>query len=268
MINTDPSYKGFYDAQRENHYGLKATRPEENSHFQILREFIDRYGLAKMKCLEIGSSTGMFQDMVDDYQGTDIADVVAPCYHKPYRKATEAGYPFEDSAFDAIWTIAVFEHIPNLQFSMLEIKRLLKPGGVVLFAPAWQCRSWASEGYQVRPWSDFDWKGKLIKASIPLRDSVLYRSAFIFPKRLIRGLMFFLGQRFLEIRYEKIRPNYERFWTSDSDACNAIDPHDAILWFLSHEFECVSHPTVMSAFFVRTGALVFRKKGSSPLEGS
>src|SRR5207249_4519915 len=108
-------------------------------------------------------------------------------------------YPFEDASFDAIWTIAVYEHIPDLQQGMLEIKRLLKPGGHVLFAPAWQCRSWAAEGYRVRPWSDFNWQGKLIKASIPIRDSVPYRALFIFPKRVYRLLSFLLGRRFEQI---------------------------------------------------------------------
>lgn len=262
MTDSASSYKGFYDGHRERHYGLKEVGPEQNSHYPILKDFISRYGLTNKKCLEIGSSTGMFQDMVEDYAGTDIADVLAPYYHKPYRTATEAGYPFDDASFDAIWTIAVYEHIPHLQQALLEIARLLKPGGLVLFAPAWQCRSWAADGYQVRPWSDFDWKGKLIKASIPVRDSVLFRSALIFPKRLVRSIGFILGRRVDEILYRKIKPNYERFWTSDADACNAIDPHDAILWFLSHGFECVTHPNLASAFMVRTGALVFRKRPS------
>jgi hypothetical protein len=143
---------------------------------------------------------------------------------------------------------------------MLEIERLLKQGGVVLFMPAWQCRSWAADGYQVRPWSDFGWKGKLIKASIPVRDSVAYRAAFLLPQRLCRFLFFVCGKRFDEIRYKRIKANYVNYWTTDSDACNSIDPYDAILWFLSHGFECLSHPGHVRALAVRTGALVFRKK--------
>lgn len=265
MTDVNQEYKSFYDMRREKHYGLDRGRPEEHSHYEILRSFINNYSLKQKKCLEIGSSTGMFQDMADDYFGTDITDIVAPYYHKPYRVATGGKYPFDDETFDVIWTIAVYEHIPNLQQAMLEIKRLLKPGGLVLFAPAWQCRSWAAEGYPVRPWSDFDWKGKLIKASIPMRDSVIFRATFMFPKRFYRSLQFLLGKRFDEIRYKKIKPNYDIFWTSDSDACNSIDPHDAILWFLSNGFECLSHPGHTRALMVRTGALVFRKNACSAL---
>ncbi len=254
-------YRSFYDERRKETYAhdYTTTRAEKHASYGALKDFITRYQLKGKKCLEIGSSGGFFQDLVDDYCGTDIAQSLAQYYHKPYKVATESGYPFEDEMFDAIWTITVYEHIPRLQAALLEINRLLKPGGVVFFAPAWQCRSWEADGYAVRPYTDLSPMGKLIKASIPLRDNLVWRSLFIFPKRVIRHLMFLCGYRFLEIRYRKLKANYDIYWTSDSDACNAIDPHDAILWFLSHEFKCLSHPGGLSAFLVRTGPLVFMK---------
>jgi len=254
-------YKAFYDERRQETYAhnYEKMRAEDHSNYYELKAFIDRFQLRDKRCLEIGSSGGFFQDMVDDYWGTDIADSLAKHYHKPYRVANGPHYPFEDEMFDAIWTITVYEHIPELQEALLEIKRLLKPGGVVFFAPAWQCRPWTAEGYTVRPYSDFGWKGKLIKASIPIRNSVPWRSLFIFPKRFVRHLLFLFGYRFTEIRYKKLKANYDIFWTSDADACNSIDPHDAILWFLSHGFICVSHPSHLSMFFARTGTLIFRK---------
>lgn len=255
-------YKSFYDERRHETYAQDYQKMHAEDHFlyQELRDFIDRFKLKGKRCLEIGSSGGFFQYMVDDYWGMDIAQSLAKYYHKPYRVAQGSHFPFEGEMFDAIWTITVYEHIPELQEALLEIKRLLKPGGVVLFAPAWQCRAWAADGYAVRPYSDFNWKGKLIKASIPLRNNVIWRSLFIFPKRFMNHLLFLLGYRFTVIRYKKLKANYDVYWTSDSDACNSIDPHDSILWFLSHGFECLSHPTHLSTFFVRTGTLIFRKK--------
>lgn len=254
-------YKAFYDERRGETYAhdYEKIKPEDHAYYLALKAFIDRYQLERKRCLEIGSSGGYFQDMVDDYWGTDIAQSLARYYHKPYRVASGGHYPFDDAMFDAIWTITVYEHIPELQEALMEIRRMLKPGGVVFFAPAWQCRSWAANGYAVRPYSDFDWKGKLIKASIPLRDSLVWRPMLIFPKRLVRLARFLLGYQYAEIRYKRLVPNYATYWTSDSDACNHIDPHDAILWFQSHGFECLSHPTHLSAFFVRNGALIFKK---------
>jgi SAM-dependent methyltransferase len=254
-------YKSFYDERRQKTYAhdYRNIRAEDHASYPELRLFIDRYQLISKRCLEIGSSGGFFQDLVEDYWGTDIAESLSQYYHKPYKVAQGSHYPFEDEMFDAIWTITVYEHIPELQQALLEIKRLLKPGGIIFFSPAWQCRSWAANGYAVRPYSDFDWKGKIIKASIPMRNSVLYRAFSIFPKRFTRHLQFIFGRRFREIQYRKLKANYERYWTTDADACNSIDPHDAILWFLNHGFECLSHPAHWDVFRVRTGALVFRK---------
>ena len=260
--DSDSSYKSFYDQRRHQTYShnYKNIAAKDNSHYGALKAFIDNYALQDKTCLEIGSSGGFFQDMVPDYYGTDIADSLSQYYHKPYRVAEGTRYPFEDAKFDAIWTFAVYEHIPHLQQALLEIKRLLKPGGILLFTPAWQCRSWAADGYAVRPYSDFGLKGKFIKASIPVRDSILWRSFFIFPKRIYRHLTFRLGYKYKEIRYKKIKANYEIFWTSDADACNHIDPHDAILWFESHGLECLSHPMDLRALLVQTGGIILRKK--------
>ena len=258
----DGNYKSFYDERRHINYAADYAIMGVEKHigYKELKTFIELYALKDKKCLEIGSSIGSFQDMVGDYYGTDIAISVAPYYHKPYRVAESEIFPFADEMFDAIWTIAVYEHIPHLQQALLEISRLLKPGGVVFFAPAWQCRPWAADGYAVRPYKDFGLRGKLIKASIPLRDSLIWRGLFVFPKRLYRHLRFCLGQRNTIIHYKKLIPNYEVYWTGDSDACNHIDPHDAILWFASQGFECLSHPLHARAFLVRTGPLVFRKR--------
>lgn len=256
-----PDYRSFYDERRHQTYGqaFSEQEPEQASYYRELKSFVEEYSLEDKKCLEIGSSGGAFQDMVEDYYGTDIAESLARYYHKPYRVTRDTRYPFDDAMFDAIWTITVFEHIPHLQPALLEIKRLLKPGGLLLFAPAWQCRSWAADGYAVRPYQDFNWKGKLYKASIPVRDSVVWRALHVLPKRLCRHARFWMGYRFDRIRYKNIRPNYDKLWTSDSDACNHIDPHDAILWFESNGFKCISHPLHLSALKVRTGALIFRK---------
>jgi SAM-dependent methyltransferase len=262
LANPETRIRDFYDDRRSDNYGDEFTgRPaEEHPIYPRLVEFIERYGLANKRCLEIGSSGGANQDLVEDFWGTDIAESLAKHYHKPYRVADGARYPFEDGMFDAIWSISVFEHIPDLQTAMQEIIRLLKPGGVLFFKPAWQCRPWAAEGYQVRPYSDFGLWGKLVKASIPLRDSVVWRSLFVFPKRFWRHLSYLLGHRYREILYRRLKANWEIFWTCDSDACNSIDPHDAILWLESHGVKCLSHPLPWRAFFVRTGGLVFRKE--------
>ena len=49
--------------------------------------------------------------------------------------------PFEDESFDAILSIATFEHILGLDVSLDEMYRVLRPGGIVYspFGPIWSC---------------------------------------------------------------------------------------------------------------------------------
>lgn len=256
------SYREFYEKiDREQVYG-STEAPESHAYYGELIKFINDFKLDGKKCLEVGSSKGIFQDVVQDYTGLDIAESLFQYYRKPFVLVRNDGsYPFPDNCLDAIWAIAVHEHIPEINQALHELKRILRPRGVVFFAPAWQCRPWASQGYAVRPYKNLDMRGKIIKALIPLRDSIWWRSLYIFPKRLCRHISFLLGKKYMKLKYKRLKANYEIFWTSDSDACNSIDPHDAILWFLSNGFRCLSHPTHRKAFFVRTGVLIFQKRG-------
>jgi SAM-dependent methyltransferase len=251
--------KEFYQKVDRSVY---SGQPDLQNHaaYNYLVRFIEDYQIQEKRCLEIGSSTGIFQDLVSDYTGLDVSESLKKYYHKRYFQINNNGdYPFENNSFDAIWSFAVHEHIPNLQQALMEIKRILKRGGLLFFWPAWFCSTWAAEGYAVRPYKDFGLKGKLIKLLIPVRSTVIWRSLSIFPKRIYRHLFLLFGRRYDKILYKKIKANYEHFWISDSDACNSIDSHDAILWFLSNGFTCISHPTHLSVLLVRHEPIILKK---------
>jgi len=234
-------------ASAENHIGYKE-----------LREFIDVYQLSGKRCLEIGCGRGAFQDFVEDYTGIDFCNSVRPCLHKPFFQASATQLPFEDNEFDVIWTIAVLEHIHNPEKALLEMRRVLRPGGLLFLHAAWQCRSWAASGYSVRPYADLTLKGKLIKFSIPIRRSVLFRALYVLPRRLARTLQYACSTEPTEFKYKELAPNYDHFWGPDSDAVNSMDPYEAILWFISRGDVCVSYQNWLSRFFVRTGSIVFQ----------
>lgn len=256
----EQKYKSFYeDIDRQKEYST-TTSPEQHGGYKQICRFIETYGLADKKVLEIGSSKGVYQNMVADYTGLDIAESLRPNYHKPFYTVRDDGtYPLEDDTFDAAWTWAVFEHIPDIDTALRELCRVIKPGGHILFAPAWQCRSWAADGYPVRPYSDFGLKGKLIKLSVPIRNSLLWRSAMLFPKRVLSLLEFYMGRRPKALRTKKMKPNYDVFWMSDSDAVHSIDPFDAIVWFESNGFKCLNQHLPFPGFLVRNGSLILEK---------
>jgi len=141
---------------------------------------------------------------------------------------------------------------------LLEMRRVLKPNGLLFLSPAWYCRPWAAKGYAVRPYSDFDLKGKAVKAFIPLRNSLIFRASYVIPRRVGRLILACLGAKQAGLRYKELSPNFEIFWTEDSDAVNSIDPFDVISWFSLRGDQCLNKNTLIRKVFVRTGHLLFR----------
>ena len=229
----------------------------EAEHFGVksqIREFAERYNLQRKRVLEIGSGRGYLQDIVSDYTGLDISPSVARFYHKKFVLGSATALPFPDNAFDAIWSIWVLEHVPNPEQSLVEARRVTRSGGVIYLAPAWVAAPWAAEGYEVRPYSDFDLAGKIIKASIVVRSLPEFRALSLIPVRAFRALSALSGPT--RLRYQRLTPNYEIYWVNDSDAVNSIDRHEAMLWFQSRGDECLNCES--QALVMGFGPLVIR----------
>jgi SAM-dependent methyltransferase len=203
-----------------------------------VRTFVERFNLTDRPVLEIGSGRGYLQDLAQDYTGLDISPSVARFYHKKFVLGSATAMPFPDNSFDGVWSIWVFEHVPNPEQAFREARRVTQDKGVLFLYPFWNCTSWAAEGYEVRPYSDFGLGGKVIKASIPLRSSQTFRVAALLPTRMVRNFVARFGPT--RLRYHRLTPNYEKYWMSDSDAVNSIDSHEAMLWFLSRGDECLN----------------------------
>ena len=257
-------YKKFYETKFHGKLSFSPGRQkdiEEESFYKELKKFIKDFNLGDKKILEIGSGNGKFQDFVKDYVGIDIAATLKSLYHKPFFIIEPYNqYPFENGVFDAIFTYTVFEHIPDIDNAINEMLRVLKPGGLILFAPAWQVRPWASGGYAVKKYSELDLKGKLIKLSIIWRNNLLFRLFYTAPKRLYWTLKFLLNKKSaVNLIHKKLRPNYDEFLVADSDACNHIDPYAAVLLFMARDCRVLNYKSLFSAFFIRTGPLIVQK---------
>lgn len=216
----------------------KALRIEET-----VKGFADQYHLQGKKVLDVGSGRGYLQDMVDDYVGLDISPSAGRFYHKPFVVASATEMPFKDRQFDAVWTVWVLEHIPNPESALREIRRVVKPGGVILLMPAWFCTSWAAQGYEVRPYSDFGLAGKTIKASLWIRSSPRFFLAYNVPIRALRYAAARVSGGPTSYHYSRLTPNYETYWVPDSDAVNSLDPFEAALWFESRGDKCLNCPS-------------------------
>ena len=223
----------------EDQYAKVALAAAERFHIKgQVAEFVRENRLADKKVLDIGSGQGYLQDLVTDYTGLDIAPTVARYYHKHFVLGSATSMPFDKDTFDAAWSIWVLEHVPNPEAALVEIRRVVKDGGVVFLEPAWDCRSWTADGYDVRPYSDFGLWGKLVKATIPLK---IVLEALSNP--MVRGARagaWRLSGTPTTFRYRRLTPNYQTYWEADSDAVNSLDFYEMALWFQSRGDECLT----------------------------
>lgn len=116
--------------------------------------------LAKLLCpgtpdhfesaLEIGAGTGYFSlnmmraGLIDDLTCTDISSGMLDVLHSNASRlglesvsslqADAESLPFRDESFDLVLGHAVLHHLPDLERAFSEFRRVLRPGGTILFA--------------------------------------------------------------------------------------------------------------------------------------
>jgi SAM-dependent methyltransferase len=253
--------KFYNNVDRKEKYS-KNVSMEYHPFYKELRAFIENFSLHEKKCLEIGSGTGCFQNIVNDYTGVDVANSLRKFYSKEfYVIDEEKGYDFNDNTFDFIFSYACFEHIPNIDQILNEMTRVLKNGGFILFRPAWNVRPWASKGYSCRSYSELNFKEKLGKFLVPIRENYFFRASQVLPVRIIYLLIYFFNRSFFSksLIYKKLCPNYDVFYQSDSDACNSLDPFLLILYFKANNLEVLNLKSLIRGIFWTNGSLIIKK---------
>ena len=253
-------YNSAFDP-RQARYEEVARDAAQQFHIKDdVQTFVARNHLNRAHVLEVGSGEGLLQDVVEDYTGLDISATARRKYHKRFVQADARAMPFPDGEFDAIWTIFVLEHVPNPEQALREMRRVLKPNGLLLLYPAWSCSDLAPHGYMVRPYSDFGLWGKLVKASVPIQYSLLFRAMYMLPIRAIRTGQWKLGGGATALHYRPIAANYTNYWMADSDAVNSIDMYEGYLWFKSRGDECLNCPAAGRMMRVYRMPLIIRVK--------
>ena len=128
-------YNVAFDAQQAR-YEIIARNAARLFHIrENIGEFVANRHLSGAHVLEVGSGEGSLQDIVEDYTGLDISATARAKYHKRFVQADARAMPFPDGEFDAVWTIWVLEHVPNPEQALREIRRVLKPGGLLYLFP-------------------------------------------------------------------------------------------------------------------------------------
>ena len=204
-------------------------------HVSALQQLISQRGLATGRVLEVGCGRGELQDIVPHYTGLDLDFNRSKYVAKPFICGSAAQMPFDDDTFDAAWSIWVLEHIPDPNLMLQEMRRVVKPGGVIFLCVAYSVASWISQGLHKRPFGELTWRQKLIKLTIPLRSTAIYKVITRLGLRCLQLLGYLLRRRPTGVRYAPLVPNFEIYWDYDADACASIDAYSVALYFLSRE---------------------------------
>ena len=254
--SVDRLARDFYErVYAEESYG----REDQSEHVAPLKHLLSEIPEDGM-VLELGTGLGALQSVHPAYVGTDLSvEALVRHIRRPAFAADGRCLPLKTASVDAVFTVAVLEHVPEPERALAEIARILRPGGRAYLAPAWNCRPWAAEGLHVRPYRDLTLSQRVRKATIPLRDSLAWRGAFAIPKRVARRLSWRLARRPTEFRYKPLDANFEIFWASDSDAVAQLDPHETSLYFESRGWAIESPATGWRGVFHRAQPLVIRR---------
>jgi SAM-dependent methyltransferase len=141
LIYARPMAKNLTDINEQNYqegldkYAEKAEKQRIQNHKRL--RIFDKYRKTNL-FLEIGCNTGIVilaaRDLKWDVKGVDIS-IAASEYAREKRgldvfsgDVMSAKYPSD--SFDVIYTNSVMEHLDNPKETLIEVKRILRPGGV------------------------------------------------------------------------------------------------------------------------------------------
>lgn len=219
--------------------------------------------------LEIGSGTGLLQDIARKYVGIDFAEKAALYMEKPFCVASAEALPFADSAFEGVFSIWVLEHVRRPERMLAEMRRVAANEGEVFLSAAYGIGNWVSSGVAVRPISALSLKEILVRTLLPIWNSILLRAVIRLPKRLIKLLAFAITRKPTKLSYGVLDPNYDEFLTNDSDAWTSLDPFDTYLYFHSRGDLCVTVQNPIAGLTLRSRPQVFIVKKNDKIdEGS
>lgn len=227
------------------------------SYYVALCTWVIKQRLQHRRVLEIGSGTGLLQDLVEDYVGIDIATSSGRFLRKPFIVGSAAQLPFSDNSFDAAFSVWVLEHVEQPEYMLDELRRVIRPGGTLFLVAAYNVAPWISSGLHRRPFRDLLPYQRLVKLTIPLRASFPYRVATILAQR-IGDLIQALPQRPTTLRYRRLTPNFESYWDYDADACVSLDAYNVALYFLTRGDQPLYPVGLVRGLFQRSEPQIYR----------
>ena len=135
----------FMISMESDHFWSKTRR---NIISKVLFTFLKNKNTKTLSVLEIGCGSGFninyFKDNFKEFDGCefnlDMLEIAKQ--NNPQSNITQGGLPFDlkiDKKYDVIFLLDVLEHIQDDENSLIEIKKLLNPNGILIITvPALQ----------------------------------------------------------------------------------------------------------------------------------
>lgn len=211
-------------------------------------------------CLEISCGVGLFAEIVPKFIGIEYAltPLLADGWGDFPRVCGDARYlPFIDSCMELVFSFNTLEHVTNVDWAFVEMDRVLQPGGYLFLRPAWHCTRYNTELIPILPYRQLNARQQVTKALLPILRSKLYKFVTRLPWRLWRRLTSSTNNK---LSWKELTPYYGDLWQGgDSDAVASLDTHEAILFYQSRGYECLSHPGRLKQLLAGHDIVILRK---------
>lgn len=134
-------YQEDYAAGRPQMYDKDSRIRKAERVVKLFEIYLGKKALGSMKVLDIGSSTGIIDNVLaksfGQVVGIDIDKDAVKFASKNFKRKNltfkvddSMKLSFKDNTFDAVICMQVYEHVPNSARLFKEIHRVLKPGGL------------------------------------------------------------------------------------------------------------------------------------------
>lgn len=270
-VATKSLYDAVYDLDGHNYGGVRtdAEMARPTAQLKLLRTWIARLSLDDdAHVVEVGCGVGHLHGCHPNWVGMEYSGTalkLAKQMRGDGLRVVECDarmLPTAPGSVDFLYSFSTLEHVPEVERAFAEFERVMKPGGVVLLAPAWNCRPWTVKKLQQRPYSELLLSERVGKFLIPLRENIAFRMAMALPQRVWRELKL-IGGKPIPLDYRNLTPRFDLWETyphiSDDDAFVSMDAHAALTFFCSRGWVPISHPNLIRRVGCRGTEIVVRK---------
>ncbi|MBU3542826.1 class I SAM-dependent methyltransferase [Polynucleobacter sp. MWH-Loch1C5] len=272
-LDTKQLYSDVYKADGHNYGSFdnqKKTSERPNAQLEVVKKYLKQHQITDdAVVIEIGCGLGHLNTSHKNWKGFEYSNTAVALAKELYGsdlnifEGDARALPLAPSSVDFIFSFAALEHIPEVEKAFKEIERILKPNGIAVLSPAWNCRPWTVKKLEQRPYSELNVSEKIGKFLIPVRNNLIFRMLCSIPSRLLREVKLYISNSPLPLEYLKLEPDFS-LWEkyehiSDDDAFVSIDAHAALIYFASRGWISHSHKNALTRFTCRGEEIVISK---------